>query len=72
MGGRWWHDCPGPIDLTSLEAAIEYLYLIGAPAGLGPGTGDRLAWAFARAVTGADNPAEGFDDEPATQHRGRS
>lgn len=26
MAGRWWYDCPGPIDLTSLEAALVALY----------------------------------------------
>lgn len=26
MAGRWWHDCPGPIDLTSLDDALVALY----------------------------------------------
>ncbi len=37
MAGRWWHECPGPIDLTSLEAAIEDVYPDRGAGRTGPG-----------------------------------
>ncbi len=71
MAGRWWHDCPGPIDLTSLEAAIEELYPIAPPAALGPVTDHPLSSRSARAfLSGGNGPAG--SDEPATEHRRRS
>lgn len=29
MAGRWFHDCDGPIDMASLDAALTALYPVG-------------------------------------------
>lgn len=68
MAGRWWHDCPGPIDLTSLQSALEELYPLDPPTAHGQPDDHRLRSSVARAERGAGHGPEAARDESTTRH----